>query len=138
MVGISRATLNYLESGRDIEIGAGKLLTLLEVLAVPFSIPNAVDGPADEAAVDKALKALKGGKKLSRPVLVEALTTGRVPIGLEKELALLVETAPDPTVLSMVRVTGAASGLSPQAVWKNARNLAKAVGSNRKAWLHGD
>jgi transcriptional regulator with XRE-family HTH domain len=138
MVGISRATLNYLESGRDIEIGAGKLLTLLEVLAVPFSIPSAVDGPADAAAVDKALKSLKGGKKLSRPVLVEALTTGRVPIGLEKELALLVETAPDPTVLSMVRVTGAASGLPPQTVWKNARTLAKAVGSSRKAWLHGD
>ena len=79
----------------------------------------------------------KGGKKLPREVLVEALTTGRVPIGLEKELAALVDTAPDPTVLSMVRVTGTSTGLPPQAVWKNARSLAKAVGSSRKGWLHG-
>jgi transcriptional regulator with XRE-family HTH domain len=138
MVGISRATLNYLESGRDIEIGAGKLLSLLEVLAVPFSIPGAVDCSADEASIDAALKGLKGRRKLPRKVVVEALTTGRFPIGLEKEVTLLIDTAPDSLILILIRGTAASSGLSPQAVWKNAGNLAKSAGSSRKAWLRGD
>ena len=34
LVGISRATLNYLESGREGEIGASKLLAMLELLEI--------------------------------------------------------------------------------------------------------
>jgi transcriptional regulator with XRE-family HTH domain len=137
MVGMSRATLNYLESGRDIEIGAGKLLSLLAVLAVPFVLPTDIDVSADEGAVDNALKTLKGSKRMTRKVLVEALTTGRVPIGLDKELTQVIDSTPDPVVFAMVRVVGVGAGLSGQAVRKNARSLAKAVGSSNKAWLHG-
>jgi transcriptional regulator with XRE-family HTH domain len=140
LVGMSRATLNYLESGRDIEIGASKLLALLDVLGVPFGVPTGVDHPADDKVIDQALKAVggKAGKKISRKVLVEALTSGRVPIGLDKELEQVLEEVPDPAVLAAIRATGASSGLSAQSIWKNARALAKTVGSSRKAWLYGD
>ena len=43
LVGISRATLNYLESGREGEIGASKLLAMLELLGVPFDVPAVVE-----------------------------------------------------------------------------------------------
>lgn len=137
-VGISRATLNYLESGRDIEIGAAKLLALLDVLSIPFSMPTDVDGSGDDDTIDELLKGIsgKGGKKMPRKILIEAMTTGRVPIGFESQVEQVLETAPEPTVLALVRATSAASGLSAQAVWKNGRNLAKAVGSARKGWLH--
>ncbi len=138
MVGISRATLNYLESGRDIEIGAAKLLALLDVLSIPFAMPSEVDRSGDDDTIDRLLKGIsgKGGKKMPHKVLVEAMTTGRVPIGYESQVEQVLETAPEPSILALVRATAAASGLSPQAVWKNGRNLAKAVGSSRKGWLH--
>lgn len=140
MVGISRATLNYLESGRDIEIGAGKLLSLLDVLGVPFAVPTDVDRTADDAAIDRACKQIagKGRKKLPRRVVLEAFTTGRVPIGLEKEFAAFLEEIPEPAVLCVVRATSAGGGPSASAVWRHARALAKATGCSRKVWLRGD
>lgn len=137
MVGISRATLNYLESGRDIEIGAGKLLALLDVLGVPFAIPGEVDHKHDDATLNKAIKGItgKGGKKLPRKVLVEALTTGRLPIGYESQIEQLLDTAPEASILAVVRAVSASSSVSPMAVWKNGRSLAKAVGSTRKGWI---
>ena len=137
-VGISRATLNYLESGRDIEIGAAKLLALLDVLSIPFSMPTDVDRSGDDDTLDELLKGIsgKGGKKMPRKILVEAMTTGRVPIGFESQVEQVLETAPEPTVLALVRATSAAPGLAAQAAWKNGPNLDKAVGSSRKGWLH--
>ena len=77
LVGISRATLNYLESGREGEIGASKLLAMLELLGVPFDVPQAVDREHDDRILDKAGKSAGAGKvKLPRKVLVEALATG--------------------------------------------------------------
>ncbi len=135
MVGISRATLNYLESGRDIEIGAGKLLALLDLLAVPFSMPTGIDRRKDDAVLEVAARAA-AGKKLPRSVVVEALATGRAPAGSEPALRSLLDDTPEPAILAIVRAVAAGSGQLPKAVWKNGRLLAKAVGSTRAVWLH--
>jgi transcriptional regulator with XRE-family HTH domain len=137
MVGISRATLNYLESGRDIEIGAAKLLALLTALGVPLGLPSEVDRAGDDAILDGVAKAAsgKGRKKLPRKVLVEALSSGRMPVGYEGHIAHVVETAAEPAVLAMVRSVSASAGLPAAAVWRNGRSLAKAAGSSRSVWL---
>jgi transcriptional regulator with XRE-family HTH domain len=135
MVGISRATLNYLESGRDIEIGAGKLLALLDLLAVPFSVPSGIDRGHDDDVLDSAARAV-AGKKLARKVVVEALATGRAPEGSEQALRSLLDDTAEPEILAIVRAVAAGSGQQPKAVWRNGRAIAKAVGSTRKVWLH--
>jgi transcriptional regulator with XRE-family HTH domain len=135
MVGISRATLNYLESGRDIEIGAGKLLSLLELLGIPFGVPPGVDREHDDAVLEGAAKAASGKVKLPRKAVVEALATGRVPDGTDGPLAALLEDTPEPAILAIVRAVSAGSGQTPKAVWKNGRTLAKAVGCSRRVWL---
>jgi len=140
MVAISRATLNYLESGRDIEIGASKLLALLDVLGVPFVVASDVDRSADEAAIDRACRQLssKGRKKLPRRVVLEAFTSGRLPIDLEKEFGFFLDEVPEPVVLAVIRATSAGDGPAASAVWRHARALAKASGCSRKVWLRGD
>lgn len=135
MVGISRATLNYLESGRDIEIGAGKLLSLLDLLAVPFSVPAGIDREHDDDVLEKAAQAA-AGKKLPRKVVVEALATGHAPAGSEAALLSLLDNTSEPAILAIVRAVAAGSGQQPKAVWRNGRSLAKAVGSSRTVWLH--
>lgn len=135
MVGISRATLNYLESGRDIEIGAGKLLALLDLLAVPFSVPSGIDRGHDDDVLDSAARAV-AGKKLPRKVVVEALATGRAPEGSDQALRSLLDDTAEPEILAIVRAVAAGSGQQPKAVWRNGRAIAKAVGSTRKVWLH--
>ncbi len=135
MVGISRATLNYLESGRDIEVGAGKLLALLELLGIPFGLPPGVDREHDDEVLETAAAAAAGKGRLSRKVVVEALATGRVPDGSTVEIRRLLEDTPAPSVLAIVRAVAAGTGQSPKSVWKHGRGLAKSVGCTRGVWL---
>lgn len=140
MVGMSRATLNYLESGREIEIGAGRLLEVLEVLGVALAVDQAVNSGSDAKVVDQMLKAQagKGAKRMPRPVLVEALATGRIPVGFEDQTAVFIEQSTDAQVLAAVRTAAAENGLPPKEVWKKCRALAKASGSKRTLWRHTD
>lgn len=137
MVGISRATLNYLESGRDIEIGAGKLLALLDVLAVPFAVPADVDRAKDDAALGAAVKGVggKGRRKLPGRVLAEALATGRVETGSETLIAQALDGVHAPAALAIVRAVSSSSGHAPATIWKNGRTVARAVGATSKVWL---
>lgn len=132
LIGISRATLNYLESGRDIEIGASKLLALLTLLGIPFSVPDAVDREHDDKVLDRSVKAVKG--KLSRKVVVEAFATGRPPAGSESALLRLLEEASDEAAFAIIRAVSGGSGQPPKAVWKHARALARTLGSARALW----
>lgn len=140
IVGVSRATLNYLESGREIEIGAGRLFEVLEVLGIDLVLQETSGIKADAKRVDQSLKSMagKGRKALPRPVLVEALTVGRVPIGMEEQVTAFVDQAPDDVLLAAIRVTAAESGLPAKEVWKNGRSLAKTASSDRLIWRPKD
>ena len=138
MVGISRATLNYLESGRDLEIGAAKLLALLDLLGIPFRMPEGVEREHDDQVLERAAKAAGGKPKLTRKVVVEALATGRAPAGFEKPLQAFLEGTSETDVLSVVRAVAAGTGQQPKAIWRSGRSLATALGSNRTIWQHGE
>jgi len=135
--GVSRATLNYLESGRDdIEIGAGKLFALLAVLGVPVGIPTEVNRGGDEELVATALKSLsKGKKRLADGDLMEALASGKIPPGTEVPLAAFLAGATQGVGLAAVRLASARSGNPPKEISKNARALAKALHVEGAAWL---
>ena len=134
LAGMSRATLNYLESGRDIEIGAAKLLALLDLLGVPFDVPAAVNREHDDLVLERAAKAAAGKGKLPRKAVVEALVTGTAPDGTEQALLRLLEDTPGPEVLAVVRAVAAGSGQPPKAVWKHGRTLAARLGCTRPVW----
>ena len=138
MVGVSRATLNYLESGRDLEIGAAKLLAILDLLAVPFHMPEGVERQPDDEVLERAVRAAGGKPRLVRKVVVEALATGKAPAGFEKPLLALLDGTPEPDVLAVVRAVAAGSGQPPKAIWRNGRALATVLGSARPIWLSED
>ena len=138
MVGVSRATLNYLESGRDLEIGAAKLLAILDLLAVPFHMPEGVERQPDDEVLERAVRAAGGKPRLVRKVVVEALATGKAPAGFEKPLLALLDGTPEPDVLAVVRAVAAGSGQPPKAIWRNGRALATLLGSTRPIWLNED
>lgn len=139
MAGLSRATLNYLESGRDIEIGATKLLTLLELLGIRWELLADLDADTDDAIVRASLAALddEGSPRLARDVLVEALASGRVPKDSRAQFSAFLDQAPAAAILAAVRAASQHSDTAPRDVWKNARGMAKALDSERSLWHHG-
>jgi len=139
MAGLSRATLNYLESGREIEIGATKLLTLLELLGIRWELAADLDADTDDAIVRTALAALdvEGSAGLARDVLVEALASGRVPKDSRAQFSAFLDQAPAEAILAAVRAASQHSDTAPRDVWKNARGMAKALDSERSLWHNG-
>lgn len=134
--GVSRATLNYLESGRDdMEIGASKLLALLAVLGSPVQVASGVDRAADEAAVTSALSGELLAVKESD--LMEALASGRVPPGAEEGIRAFLETAEPGLGPAAVRLAALRSGHPPKEVARNGRALAKSLHVACPAWLGG-
>lgn len=131
MAGVSRATLNYLESGRDIEIGASRLLALVDLLGIPLALPGSVDRAVDDRVVELAVRATGTAKaKSTRRALDEALATGRVPAGMERSLRTVLDHLAAAERMALVRCVSAASGQPAKAVWRNARTVAGAVGSD--------
>lgn len=136
--GVSRATLNYLESGReDMEIGASKLLALLEVLGVPVGIPAEVSRDDDEASVQAALASLGKGRKLAEGDLMEALASGRIPAKAEAGLTAFLEHAPVGAGPAAVRLAAARSGNPSKEISRNGRALAKGLHIMCPLWLGG-
>jgi len=130
LAGVSRATLNYLESGRDIEIGASRLLALIEHLGIPLALPSAVDRGHDERVVDAAVRSAGVKAKATRRALDEALATGTVPSGSAPYVRTVIDSLGPTERLALLRCVCAASGQPAKAVWRNARAIAAAVGSD--------
>jgi len=128
-VGISRATLSYLESDRDIEVGAAKLLSLLDLLGIPIALPAGVDRKHDEHTVDHALRGIgtKAKAKTTRRALDEALATGRVPAGGDGPVRVALDRLGPTECTALVRCVVASSGQPAKAVWRNLRTVATAV-----------
>lgn len=136
--GVSRATLNYLESGReDMEIGASKLLALLEVLGIPLGVPVHVSRDADESTVETALASLGKARRLTEGELMEALASGRIPPKAESGLAAFFEHARAGAGPAAVRLAAARSGNPPKEIARNGRALAKALHVDCPIWLGG-
>jgi transcriptional regulator with XRE-family HTH domain len=136
--GVSRATLNYLESGReDMEIGASKLLALLGVLGIPLRVTVDVDRSADEAALEVALGSLGKGMKFSEGDLMEALASGRFTPTSEAGLSAFLGRAPEGAGPAAVRLAAVRSGNPPKEIARNGRALAKALHVACPLWLGG-
>lgn len=136
--GVSRATLNYLESGReDMEIGASKLLALLDVLGIPVGVAAEVSRDADQARVEQAISSLGKGRKLPEGDLMEALASGRIPPKAEAGLTAFLEAAPEGAGPAAVRLAAARSGKPPKEITRNGRALAKAIHVVAPVWLGG-
>lgn len=140
MGGVSRATLNYLESGREeVEVGAGKLFALMAALGITLNLPAGVERPADDAILEAAVKQHggRGKARLTVPLLLEALASGAVPPGADAGLKSFLDTAPAAEVIVAVRTASARSGNPPKEVWGKARSLGKALHCEKGPWHPG-
>ena len=133
---ISRATLNYLESGKLSELGSSKLFHLMDVLGVhPNLFPE--DLNADEAnIIAKAVKSsnVSYRKGLTTNMLEDALSSGKIPHGFEGNMLYFIDEFPEPMVIETIRAVAAKKNIRPRKVWLNTLSLAKQVQSPRKLW----
>jgi hypothetical protein len=112
MTGLSRATINTLESGKK-DLGLAKVLAILEVLGMKLALDDASTGWSLLAEV-----------LVPSPVIAQAIKTGRVPGGYSPEFSRMLELAPASELVQAV--AQAFQGTVPRAAWEILAGLARA------------
>ena len=134
--GLSRETLNLLESGLVRDLGIRKVLTVLEYLGLEMTLqPRAGLGRPDyiRMACTSANVGLKTA--LTEDQLIHALVTGKVPAQRSAHLRTLFDEAPAALMAGLVEE--AARWTRPGKLEKNLHALAQTLSASRKVeeWL---
>ncbi|MSQ51020.1 MAG: helix-turn-helix domain-containing protein [Betaproteobacteria bacterium] len=134
--GLSRETLNLLESGLVRDLGIRKVLAVLEALDLDMAVePTGKPRRPDYLRMACTSANVSFKTALTEDELVHAIVTGKVPQGKAAHLRALVDEAP----LKVLKGLGEAAGKWVQP-GKLERNLTKIVhdsGASRKIeeWL---
>lgn len=132
LAGLSRLTINQLESGHLKDLGVAKLINLLNVLGIELkteALPN-------RRGLFKATVAANVSyqKILTQERLAEALATGSIPPGYEAQVSAILDEAPLPVVVKAVEETASQTGVRPKRIWKHLANWSRDLHLYRQVW----
>jgi transcriptional regulator with XRE-family HTH domain len=134
--GLSRTTLNQLETGLFTDLGVRKLQAILDQLGLTLSIreaPRASRPDFIRMACTTASVSYKSA--LTEDELVRSLISGKVPPGKRPHLRALLDEATTSLLKGLVRETS--RWTKPGRVKKNIARIAREVGASRRIdeWL---
>jgi transcriptional regulator with XRE-family HTH domain len=131
--GLSRVTINQLETGSIGDLGVSKLLNLLDLLGLTLDAQaRATQGHALRMASRTASVSYK--RELSPRELSQALADGTLPLKITPHVATLLDEAPLPIIVSAVEEAALKEHVAPKAIWRHVIRWALALQSARKAW----
>lgn len=138
LAGLSRATINEIESGQIADLGIAKVMRLLGLLGLELSLTSSATEPTTKAkrssAVATAARTASTSYRTALPpqTLAKALRTGDIPEPFRPHFATLLDEA-SPTLL--LRATEEVLGPQiPRSAWRNITRWAEELQSNQKAW----
>lgn len=134
--GLSRQTLNLLENGLVRELGARKVLALLDKLGIELSIERGAR-PRRPDYVRMACTTANVSYKsaLTEDELVRSLVTGKVPESRAAHIRTLLDEAPAALLNGLAAEAG--RWIDPGKLERNLLRLARDAGASRKVgeWL---
>ena len=133
--GLSRASVNALETGAIRDLSFNRALRILSVLGLRFeaaSPPTRQRASALRAAANTASVSLR--TKLKPAVLRRALTEGYVPAHAIAHIGTLLDEAPPSLLVRLVEEISKEDNLAPAIIWANMRKLANDFMSPRDLW----
>ena len=135
MVGVSRATINYAETGRSA-IGADALLRILPPLGLSIAPTRSVAGRADRPAVELLATSASVSFKETIPAaeVERALVTGTFADLWLPHITTILDEASNSLLLRAVREIAAQTSLPASIIWRNLRALAQTVASSNTRW----
>jgi len=132
LCGLSRATINQLETGTIHELGAAKLIGLLDLLGITVEAKHTHHRNALQLVSETASVSYKS--PLDSAELASALVKGELPAHMLPHVATLLDEAPLPLIVGAVLEIATAYKQSPKSIWKNVSKWAAQVQSDRAAW----
>lgn len=134
ITGLSRTTINQLESGSTSDIGVRRLLSIFDALKLDMSVKQQVSKRKKERdyialACTSANVSYKG--KLDKSELVHALVTGKIPQDKRPQLRVVFDELPTSIFEGLLHQVGA--WCAEKRLVKNVSLMAEKLHSVRRA-----
>jgi len=133
MSGLSRATINQLERGSLIDLGAAKLITLLDLVGFKLDAGTR-KGPQGALELVSQSASVSYKSRLKPAALADALVDGALPKGIEPQIATLLDEVPLSLLVAAVEEVASSSSKSPKLLWKHVFHWARDLRSPRGVW----
>ena len=131
--GLSRATINQLETGAIVDLGAAKLIALLDLLGLTL---DAAERPKRSNALALASRTASVSYKevLTPEALAVAMVEGRLPTSITPQVATLLDEAPLPLIVGAVEEVARHTHCPAKTLWKHLVQWAHDLNSPRAVW----
>jgi transcriptional regulator with XRE-family HTH domain len=133
MSGLSRATINQLERGSLVDLGASKLMALLEMLGF-YLDAGACKGHHDALQSVSQSASVSYKTQMDPASLATALVDGALPKELTPHIATLLDEAPMSLIVAALEEVANSSSTSPKLLWKHVFHWARDLQSPRGVW----
>jgi transcriptional regulator with XRE-family HTH domain len=133
MSGLSRATINQLEGGSLVDLGAAKLIALLDLVGINL---DAGMRKGHQGALQSVSQSASVSYKtvLNPNALAEAMVDGALPKGITPHVATLLDEAPLSLIVAAVEEVASSRSMNPKRIWKHVFHWAKDLHSPRGVW----
>lgn len=129
--GVSRTTLNQLESGAGAGIGVKKLMSVLEAVGLELNVSRKPKKSAPDFLKMACLSANVSYKgKLARKELTQVLVTGKIPKDKRPQLRVVFDELPPSIFDGLVQQVAKICGESK--LKKNVETVAQAIHSQKR------
>ncbi len=133
LAGLSRATINQLENGSLVDLGAAKLIGLLNLMGMDLNAQSRA--PRAQALALLSQTASVSYKTALLPdALASALVGGTLPAALLPQVATLLDEAPLQLIVAGLEEVAERTHTPPKTLWKHLTAWAHELQSPRAAW----
>jgi transcriptional regulator with XRE-family HTH domain len=133
MSALSRATINQLETGSLVDLGATKLIALLDLVGI--NLDAGTRKRHNHALQSLSQSASVSYKTVLDPdVLAAAMVEGALPERNTAHIATLLDEAPLSLIVAAVEEVAMRTNMQPKLLWKHLIHWAKELQSSREVW----
>lgn len=131
--GLSRATINQLETGSICDLGTAKLVALLDLLGLQLGATEQ-QRPRNALRLASQTASVSYKDELNPKALAQALVDGQLPAAILPQVATLLDEAPLPLIVATVEEVAAISKRPAKTLWKHMLQWARDLHSPRAVW----
>jgi transcriptional regulator with XRE-family HTH domain len=134
--GVSRATINYIENGKQ-DVSFATIMGICEVLGLDMKAtprPNMANHNALKWVVSSANTSYRNEFTVSH--LVDALTTGTLEEEFYPQLTFIINEVSQSRQIQMIKEIAATRQLNTKQVLKHFKQFAEKLGYPSSRWLH--
>jgi transcriptional regulator with XRE-family HTH domain len=138
LAGLSRTTINLLETGSLADLGIAKVTELLDLLGLVLDAHQPDHPNVNAIRMASKTASVSYKESLTPNELILALATGEIPHNRAAHFSTFVDEAPLSLIVSAVETAAMKTTVPTKQIWKHISQWTRDFQSPRKCWADFD